>query len=280
MIITALILLFLGLVAGSFVNALVWRLHAQELEAGSQQPRAENSNLSVLHGRSQCPNCNHKLSARDLVPILSWLFLRGRCRYCQAPISRQYPVVELAAAAVFVTSYYFWPVSITGGAVVLFVAWLVASVGLLALLIYDARWMLLPSKIIYPTLAAAAIGRLIYLLGYQMDKPHAAGQWALALLISSGFFWLLFIFSSGRYIGYGDVRLGLITGTLLATPAKSFLMLFLASTLGLIFALPPVLKKQKSLSSQIPFGPFLIVATGMALLFGDSLINWYTNLWL
>ena len=295
MVLSIVILVFLGLVGGSFVSALVWRLHKQSpvtshqspVKNSADSPKLEtddwrlvtNSSYSIFHGRSMCTNCGHALRARDLVPLLSWLSLRGHCHYCRAPISVQYPLIEASAAVVFLASYYFWPTSITGGQTILFVAWLLAAIGLLALLIYDARWMLLPSKIIYPTLVVAVIGRAVYLFGYQPDKPHAVGQWALALLVSSGLFWLLFTTSRGRYIGYGDVRLGLIIGTLLATPGKSLLVLFLASVLGLVFALPSVFKKRRNLSSQVPFGPFLIVATAVALLFGDSLINWYTALW-
>jgi len=277
MVLIALILALLGLVLGSFVNALVWRLHQQELAIeNSQLPH--QADLSILHGRSMCPGCGHRLSARDLVPVFSWLALRGHCRYCSMRISLQYPLVELLTAIIFGVSYYFWPGGLDSGGLILLAAWLAASVGLLALLIYDARWMLLPSKIIYPTLAVATAGRLTYLIAYEPDKTQAVFRWLAALVLCSGMFWLLFMISRGRLIGYGDVRLGLVTGTLLASPSRSFLMLFLASTLGLVFALPGVFKGRKNLSSQLPFGPFLIVATGLVVFVGDRVINWYTNL--
>ena len=255
------ILFVLGLCAGSFVNALTWRLH---------------SGKDFVKGRSQCPKCGHQLKVLDLVPVLSWLALKGKCRYCHKPISPQYPLVELAMALVFTTSYIFWPTNLTQtGNLMVFITWLVASVGLLALLVYDLRWMLLPSKILYPTLLAAVTGQLVYLVGYAPNKSNFALQWLLSLVVASGFFWLIFMISGGRWIGYGDVRLGLVTGTLLASPAKSFLMLFLASVIGILFVLPSLIRGKRGLTAKLPYGPFLIFATYLCLLFGSSMIDWY-----
>jgi leader peptidase (prepilin peptidase)/N-methyltransferase len=265
MIITALILAWVGLCMGSFVNALVWRIHKKK---------------DWVKARSQCVHCGHQLAAKDLVPVFSWLALRGRCHYCHKPISAQYPLVELAGGAVFALSYIFWPQPFFDGQVVVFVTWLIASVGLLALFVYDLRWMLLPSKIIYPTAAVAAAGRLIYLIGFEQHKLHALWWWILSIAAASGIFLLLFMISSGKWIGYGDVRLGLITGTLLANPAHSLLMIFIASVIGTLFILPAVAAGRKNLTAKLPFGPFLIAATAITLLFGESLINWYSNLFL
>ena len=259
-------LAFLGLALGSFVNALVWRVH---------------ENKDFVRGRSQCPNCRQELKALDLVPLLSWLYLRGKCRYCKQPISIQYPLVELAMALVFISSYIFWPTDLADrGNLIAFITWLAASVGLMALLIYDLKWMLLPSKIVYPTLVVAVAGQLIYFIGYAPDKSNFAFLWLFSLAVASGFFWLIFTISDGRWIGYGDVRLGLITGTLLATPAKSFLMIFLASVIGILFVLPSLVRRKRDLSAKLPYGPFLIFATYFCMLFGTGLIDWYKNLFL
>lgn len=266
------VLVILGLCAGSFVNALVWRLH-------QQTKKTKDHKLSILFGRSVCPNCDHTLAWYDLIPVFSWLLLKGRCRYCKKPISAQYPAVETGMAIVFVASYIFWPETISqNGQWLLFGTWLLSSVGLLALAVYDLRWMLLPNKIVYPTLFVAAAGRSAYILVYSDNKWHDIYLWAISLLIASGVFWLLFTISKGKWIGYGDVRLGLITGTLLADPYKALLMLFFASVLGSLTVLPGLVKRQKTLSSRLPYGPFLIMATGIVVLFGDSLINWYKGL--
>ena len=257
-------LFVLGTAFGSFVSALTWRIHKGK---------------DWVKGRSQCPNCNHQLTILDLVPIFSWLFLRGRCRYCKKSISWQYPAIEITMGLVFALSYLFWP----GGVDriedwLLLITWLASSVGLMALLVYDARWFLLPNKLIYPTAAIAAIGRLAFILGFETDKTQAILQWILAVGVSSGLFWLLYIISSGKWIGFGDVRLGLITGTLLAKPELSFMMIFVASLLGSIYILPSLFKQKRNLKSQLPFGPFLIAATAIVVLFGADFIAWYRDL--
>ena len=284
--ITAIALFALGLCAGSFINALVWRIRQQSILAKSQKPKAksQSNELSVLSGRSQCVHCGHQLAIKDLIPLLSWLLLRGKCRYCKKPISVQYPIVELSAGLIFVISYLFWPTSdfqgstLEIGQVLLFATWLLVSIGLLALLVYDYKWMLLPNRILYPTALVAVLGRLIYIAGFSPEKSDAFIQWVLAVGVASGIFWLLFVASSGKWIGYGDVRLGLITGTVLGTPGLAFLMIFIASILGTLFVLPAMASGKTSMTSRVPFGPFLIAATYLALLFGQSVIDWYQGL--
>lgn len=272
----AALLFVLGLCFGSFVNALVWRTKQQ---AKSPKQRSESpTKLSILSGRSQCTNCGHSLSAIDLVPVLSWVTLKARCRYCGQKISAQYPVVEIIGSLVFVLSYFFWPTQIVGGQLVLFITWLATSVGLLALAVYDAFWMLLPNRILYPTFIVALGGRLVYILFFASDKAHNFWLLALGLLVSSGIFWLIFELSRGKWIGFGDVRLGFITGALLADPLKSLLMIFIASLLGTFFVAPALLLKKKALGAHQPYGPFLITAAFIVILFGDQLINWYKNL--
>jgi prepilin signal peptidase PulO-like enzyme (type II secretory pathway) len=268
-------LALLGLAFGSFVNALVWRVHEQ-----SKKKRLKNVNLSILNGRSVCPNCKHQLAWYDLVPLFSWITLKGRCRYCKKPISKQYPLVEVALALVFTASYAWWPKDIHGGEWVLFITWLLTSVGLMALLVYDARWMLLPNRILYPTFFIAFAGRLIYILGSEPHKGHALLMWALSIAVASGIFWVLFVVSQGKLIGYGDVRLGLITGTILADPAKSFLMIFWGSVLGTLFILPGFLKGKKKIDTKLPYGPFLIGATLLIVLYGTSFLDWYKRVFL
>jgi prepilin signal peptidase PulO-like enzyme (type II secretory pathway) len=138
--------------------------------------------------------------------------------------------------------------------------------------------MLLPNKIIYPTLAAAVSGRLIYLVSFETDIKKAIAMWALSVAVASGLFWLIFVISSGKWIGFGDVRLGLIIGTVLADPILSLMMIFAASILGSLIAIPLMLTGRKSIGSRIPFGPFLILATFLVLLFGQIPIDYYNRL--
>jgi prepilin signal peptidase PulO-like enzyme (type II secretory pathway) len=257
-------LIFLGLCFGSFINALVWRIHEKK---------------DWVRARSQCTHCGHQLAAKDLVPVFSWLYLRGRCRYCKKPIDDT-PLVEISAAAVFVLSYIFWPEPLHGGQIILLITWLACSVGLLALLVYDLKWMLLPNSILYPTLIAAVVGNAVYLIGFEHHKLHAAMMWILSVLVASGIFWILFMVSRGKWIGYGDVRLGWVTGTLLLTPFKSLLMIFGASVIGTLVAVPLITLGKRKMSAKIPFGPYLITAAFICMLFGDNIIDWYKKVFL
>ena len=270
--IITLVLFMLGAAFGSFVNALVWRLH-------ENSDKDKKKHLSILNGRSMCPKCRHKLAWYDLIPLISWLMLGGKCRYCKNQIAVQYPIVELTAGLIFSLSYLIWPVPLEiNGQWLLLITWLATSVGLLALAVYDLKWMLLPNKIIYPTLLVAALGRALYIMIFESRPLHSLLMWALSVLIASGIFYLLFIISKGKWIGFGDVRLGFITGTVLADPWESVAMIFLASIIGMLVILPSLISNRKSLTSKLPYGPFLIVATAILVIYGDSLINWYKNL--
>jgi leader peptidase (prepilin peptidase)/N-methyltransferase len=271
MVVAIIVLVWLGLAFGSFVNALVWRIHEQ-----NKKRKPQSVNLSILNGRSICPNCKHQLAWYDLIPLFSWAALRGRCRYCKKPIAKQYPLVELAQALVFASSYIWWPGGLHGsGDWVLFISWLLTSVGLMALLVYDTKWMLLPNRILYPTFYVTFAGRLTFLIGFEDHKGHALLMWVLSVAVASGIFWLLFVISQGKWIGFGDVRLGLITGTVLADPGKSFLMIMLGSLLGTLFILPALVAGKKNLASKLPYGPFLIGAAFICVLFGGSILDWY-----
>lgn len=264
-----------GLCLGSFVNALVWRVHEQ---SKSKKKRvASDSQLSLSKGRSMCPECQHLLNWTDLIPVVSWLSLKGRCRYCHKPIAVQYPIVELSTALLFVLSYIYWPQSLIGLEVMIFSLWLLILTGLMALIVYDARWMLLPNRIVFPLTglgAVLAILRLIKSDNLVIELMNLVG----AVLIGGGIFYMLYQGSKGKWIGGGDVKLGWLLGLLVATPTGSFMVIFIAATLGTIVALPGLFLKRLKASSEIPFGPFLIVATIIVLLFSAQIIDWYNKI--
>jgi prepilin signal peptidase PulO-like enzyme (type II secretory pathway) len=262
MILITVVLAWFGLCLGSFAGALVWRLHKGK---------------DWVKERSQCEHCGHALGPADLIPFFSWIVLRGRCRYCYKKIGIEPFLMETGGGLVFALSYLLWPQPLDDGQVVLLGTWLICSVGLLALFAYDLKWMLLPTKVVYTTAAVAFIGRIIYIAGYETDKPRAIVLWVLSLGVASGIFWALYQINE-RFIGGGDIRLGLVTGTLLATPINSFLMIFLASVMGTIMMLPALSAGGKNMRSKLPYGPFLILATAVVLFYGQRLIDWYTQL--
>lgn len=280
MVMVAISLVLLGLCLGSFANALVWRVHEQAEEAEKKSPSKKRlKNLSIMRGRSMCPDCGHVLRARDLVPVLSWLSTGGRCRYCSKRVSAQYPLVEAVTAGVFVLSYYWWPVTLTGAQYIILLLWLVIATGLMALLVYDLRWYLLPNRILYPLAYLAAFLAVTQIVvADSLDR--AVFDTAMAVAIGGGLFYVLFQVSKGKWIGGGDVKLGWLLGLIVATPGKALLMIFIAALLGTLVSLILMTRKKLARSSVIPFGPFLIAGAFVAMLFGDQIINWYLYLML
>ena len=270
-------MVLLGLSLGSFINALVWRLHEQSKK--SSKLKAQSSKLSIMHGRSMCPNCEHELAVSDLIPVVSWLALRGKCRYCPKPISWQYPLVELLTALLFTLSYLSWPHfqgrTLEMGEVVVFGLWLLSLTGLVALAVYDLRWMLLPNKIIFPLYGVATLMIIVQALQDSSAKPLASA--AGGVLIGGGIFYILFQVSKGKWIGGGDVKLGFLLGALVGGPLSAAIMLFLASLIGSLFGGSLLLTHRISRGTRIPFGPFLIIAAIVVVLFGQQLSDWYID---
>jgi prepilin signal peptidase PulO-like enzyme (type II secretory pathway) len=265
----------LGLSLGSFVNALVWRLHEQSLPASKRFHKAQAKELSIVNGRSICVHCGHKLGALDLIPVVSWLALRGRCRYCRKIISWQYPAVEMGTAVAFILTYVFWPREFDSLEAISFGLWLVCLTGFAALIVYDLRWMLLPNRIIFPLYGVAValvISHIVKEMSW-MPLVQALG----GILIGGGLFYVLFQVSNGRWIGGGDVKLGFLLGAILGDPTAAVLMLFLASMLGTIIIFPLLLTGKATRTTRIPFGPFLILGAIVAELFGKGLIDWYVS---
>lgn len=259
----AIALLFVGLCLGSFVNAAVWRIkHKKDL----------------LLGRSQCTHCHRKLKWFDLIPVLSWLLLRGQCRRCHKSISVQYPLVELAVAAFFVASLAFWPYGFDNvNHLLQFAVWLVAGVGLAILFVYDIRWLLLPDRIVWPLVALG--GTMTILRG--LEATSISGfifDLFGSLLVLSGFYLVLFIISSGKWVGFGDIKLGVALALLLCNWQLAVLTFFLANLIGTIFFAPALATGKIKRSTHIPFGPFLILGFLIAGLFGQSIIDWYISL--
>jgi prepilin signal peptidase PulO-like enzyme (type II secretory pathway) len=267
-----------GIILGSFVNALVWRLHEQEKLVGKKTKAAQKlrTELSISKGRSMCPDCHHTLAAKDLVPILSWVSLRGKCRYCHEAIAWQYPLVEVATGILFALSYATWPMSLHGVGLFQFVLWLVFLVIFMALAIYDLHWFLLPDKLVLPLTVLAVVEVIVSALW--LHSWAALWQPAVGAVIIFGLFWGLYQISKGMWIGGGDVKLAVTLGLLADTPLHAFLVIFFASLIGTVASIPMLLRGKKGLTLHIPFGPYLLLATVVVVLYGASISTWYQNL--
>ncbi|HHY92668.1 MAG TPA: prepilin peptidase [Firmicutes bacterium] len=237
----SLLFLALGLSVGSFLNVVAYRL-----------PRGQ----SLLRPRSHCPHCNHGLALRDLVPLLSFLWLRGRCRYCGAPISWRYPVLEL------VTALYFLSAGTTIPAPGLLVRYLVLGSIFLVAAAIDLDTYTLPDSL---TLGGAALAAML--------PPGPRPAYLLGGLVGWGLLLVVAVVSRGG-MGGGDVKLGLTIGTFVAWPTV-LVALFLAFLLGAVAGIGLVVTKKKKRSDPVPFGPFLAFGALVAGLWGHEFIQWY-----
>jgi prepilin signal peptidase PulO-like enzyme (type II secretory pathway) len=263
-----------GLIFGSFINALEWRLHQKE-EADLNKINLDNS-LSIVNGRSVCPNCRHQLNALDLIPLVSYLLLGGKCRYCRKKINWQYPVVELLTALTFVIFYLFWPYSLaSANGIFLLIISLLILIGLVALFIYDLKWYILPTSIIYVLFGLAFIYKILFYFTIDQSFSSVVVGSLVGLLIGGGLFYLTFILSKGQWIGGGDVRLGTLLGFFLGGPINSLIFLFLASFIGSLYSIVLLLTKKANRKSLIPFGPFLILGAILVQLF-----SWHFRLFI
>lgn len=284
----AFVLGLFGLLFGSFAGATVWRLRARQLRedmvAGEVVDAAEYEQLEPLtdetfkSDRSRCLHCGHQLAWYDLVPLVSWLSLGGRCRYCKAPIGRMEPLIELGMAVFFAGSYLLWPGDLhTPLEVLQFALWLIAGVGLGILFAYDQKWFLLPDVVTYPLMAvAAAVGTI-----QVVQAPNHLGalfSLAGAVTLLSGLYLVLWRVSKGAWVGYGDVKLGLVLALLLADWRLAFIALFAANLIGCLVIMPGLLSKKLSRLTRVPFGPFLILGMIVAFFAGQPVLDWYLSL--
>jgi prepilin signal peptidase PulO-like enzyme (type II secretory pathway) len=267
-------LTFFGLAWGSFVNAAVWRLH--ELETRKKLTKKQKNELSIARGRSMCVQCKHTLAWYDLIPVVSWVGLRGKCRYCHGSISWQYPVVELLTAGLFVWSYAAWPFGFDAAGWLLFVFWLVFLVGFVALAVYDLKWMELPNKVVYP-LTGLAVLQLLAKAVVTGNIVGAVVGASLGFLVIGGLFYGLFQLSGGKWIGGGDVKLAFMIGPLVGGGFEALMVIFFASVMGTLVSLPLMARKSLRVSSRIPFGPFLLAATIVVYLYSERIISWYSQ---
>jgi len=247
-----------GLMFGSAINAIVWRLKVKR---------------SWAKGRSVCSDCGHTLAAIDLVPVLSWMVLRGKCRYCRAAI-KDTPVAELVTAGAFAVSVaVILPISSLGFVKLGF--WLVLLVLLLVLAVYDARWMILPDRIIVPLVAGALIYSAV--TAWLTHSPQVLLGALMAAVFAGGAFGLLVVVTKGKAMGMGDVKLAFAMGLILGAQgtAVGLLVAFNAAALIGVVLLVSKLKSRKDL---IPFGPYLVGGTVVAFLFARPIVAWYLGL--
>ena len=246
----------IGLIVGSFLNVVILRLHAGK---------------AFIKGRSACPHCKHVLGPLELVPVLSWLALGGRCKHCHKAISVQYPLVELATAILFAVASLTHPFN-TGADLLELVFWLYIIGSLIVLTVYDLRWYLLPDKVLLPLIIPAVAMLIAQAL---IAHSFSAIMYPIAAaVLFGGAFYLLAAVSKGRWMGGGDIKLAFVMGLLLGLQ-RTALALFIAFDTAAIVGVVLIAIHRKKRSDLIPFGPFLVLGTLAAYYWGTPILHWY-----
>lgn len=275
---------------GSFAGAQIWRLRAGQLAedtaAGVPVDTAEMKRLKKITGhsyrddRSRCLHCGHTLAWYDLIPIVSWLSTRGNCRYCKTPIGRFEPMIELATAATFLTVTHIWisAVGVSALSLLILALWLAAATMLIILFVYDLKWFLLPDKVMFPLIGLSLVINLLQT--WALPSPDVVAGLVSSVVsvgILSGIYLILWFVSKGNWVGFGDVKLGIALGLLIADWKLALLTLFLANLLGTLVVIPGLVSGKLSRRTQVPFGPFLIAGFFISLLAGGYLIAGYQD---
>ncbi len=281
---------FLGAAMGSFAGAQVWRLRARQLvqdkAAGEPYDKTEYKRLvgltkqTMAEDRSRCLSCGHTLAWYDLLPIVSWLSTKGKCRYCHKSIGRFELLMEVGTALSFMLFSYLWLATMGTGvlSVLILVLWLVALTMFVILFAYDLKWFLLPDVIMFPLIGLSIVITALTVFGLQSEGLVATVLSITASVgILAGLYFVLWYVSKGMWVGFGDVKLGIALGILLIDWKLALLTLFLANLLGTLVVLPGLLTGKLSRKAQVPFGPFLIVGFFISVLFGRSMLNGYND---
>lgn len=270
------VLLLLGLLVGSFLNVVIYRLpkimerewHSFCAELGPQTtatPETLPETFNLVTPRSRCPSCATLVRAFDNIPLLSYAVLRGKCRHCAAPISFRYPVVE--AFTGLLSAYIAWRfgVSVTTLAALLF-CW-----ALIALTFIDADTQLLPDQITQPLIW---LGLLVNLGGLFTDLPSALMGAAAGYLALWSIYWLFKLITGKEGMGYGDFKLLAAIGAWLGV-AMLPLVILLSSLVGAVVGISLIVFARHARSQPIPFGPYLAGGGIIALFWGPQLTQAY-----
>ena len=237
-----------GAAIGSFLNVLILRFPDFK---------------SILTGRSHCPHCKKILTFFELIPILSFIVLFGRCKNCKKPISWQYPLVEVAAGTLFVLFYSYFGLTPS-----LFFYLIIACLSIV-IFVFDLKYLEIP-EIFAWSLLVVAILVSIFSTDFNLLNFIYGG------IISGGVIAAFVWFSKERLMGAGDIKIALAFG-LIFGPQKSFLFLFLSFVIGALVGIILIAGKKKGLKSQVAFAPFLFIAALITLLWGSEIINFYLN---
>ncbi len=248
----ATIIFLFGISIGSFLNCVLYRFAIKE------KPK----------GKSYCPKCKHQLSCKDLVPVFSYIFLSGKCRYCKEKISVEYLLVELLTGILFLFAF-----SVTGLSVELAYLFIVLFF-LIFIFVYDLRHYIIPDFANFSLIVISALYLAFFSLLENDFSVLLHGFFsAMATFL---FFFALHYFTKGKGMGFGDVKFVIFMGLFLGFP-EILPGLFISFLLGATIGVALIVLGKKGMKSQLPFGPFLIIGTLIAYFYGEQIVELYLN---
>ena len=244
------IIFILGLLIGSFLNVVIYRLPL---------------NKSIIFPASHCPNCDTKLKYYDLIPILSYISTKGKCRYCGEKISLQYPIVELLTALLFLLTFLKYGLNTE------FIIFSILIGSLIVISFIDIKYQIIPNEI---TFSFIPIGLIISLIFNHICFINSL----LGLIIPAGLLLLIaFIYKKG--MGIGDVKLIGMIGVFIGWKF-ALISIFIGALIGSIYGIYMMVTDKMTRQTRIPFGPFISLGAIVMILYGDILINWYIGFFL
>jgi len=250
----SIIIFIAGLIFGSFLNVVIYRM--SELN-------------TIFLTRSHCVHCKKLIKWYDLIPLISFILLKTKCRNCSGKISWQYPLVEFFSATSFLLVYLMFGLTVSGY-FLLFISCL-----LIIVFVYDLKHLIIPDEIVWPGIIISLIFYVVYSIvksDYHIIMDSLTGG-----LLGASFIGLLVLATRGKGMGIGDIKLCLLLGLVLGYPLV-IVCLFFAFVIGSFVGICLIILKSKTLKDEIAFGPYLIIGFYISLFYGPNVINWYLNL--
>lgn len=239
-----------GIIIGSFLNVCIYRI-----------PREE----SIVFPSSHCPHCSHPLVWYDLVPIFSYLFLKGKCRYCRGVISPQYPIIELLNGIIYLLLFLYFGLT----ANFIFYSFILSILIIISFI--DYSYQIIPDGLVLLILVSTIIYKAFIYIVYKTPLSFLD---SISGFIGAGLLFFIIALVSNGGMGGGDIKLSAALGFTLGLK-KTLLNILLSFIIGAVFSIVLLLSGKKGRKDAIPFGPFINISFLITILYGEGIINWY-----
>lgn len=240
------LIFILGLIIGSFLNVCIYRIP---------------NNQSIVFPPSHCPSCGKGIKSYDLLPVISYFFLNGKCRYCFEKISVKYPLIELLTGILFILVYYYF------GFTIIYLKYTLLLSLLIVVTFIDLEHSIIPGKLM---IFSGVCGIVLNIIGYKSNAELLS--YLYGFLAGGGVIMAIVLLTGG--MGGGDIQLMAVIGLFLGF-RYTLLILILSFIIGSLAGITLIILRKKTRKDYIPFGPWISVAALVAIFYGDPIINWY-----